>query len=281
MTTRFLVDEGSSTTLPYLLALPDRVDAATPLLVSVHGVMRRPLEHALAFAGPARAAGAALLVPLFSEHRHRRYARLVHPRSGRRSDLALLDTVAAVCRDHGLPTRPLHLFGYSAGAQFVHRFALAHPARVAALAVGAAGWYTWPDTTLPYPWGWGGVANWLGAPPDTEALLRLPTRVWVGERDDGADEALRSSPALDALQGGSRLVRARRWVQALADAAGARGLPAPARCLTLPRAGHDFAACARRGLAAQVTDFFFAPDAAAAKPAGRAALHRDGALMPV
>jgi pimeloyl-ACP methyl ester carboxylesterase len=271
MSTPFLLDEGHGSGLPCLLALPRRHDARTPLLVSVHGVTRRPLEHALAFAGPALAAGAALLVPLFSEHRHRRYQRLVHPRSGRRSDLALIDTVAALCARHGLGDGPLHLFGYSAGAQFVHRFAMAHPQRVAALAVGAAGWYTWPDPALPYPLGWGGMADWLGRAPDAQAFLRLPTRVWVGDRDTAADDAFRSSPELDALQGGSRMERARRWVQALQHACHARGLAAGATLHGVAGAGHDFAQCDRRGaLAESVVDFLLAPGLGAADLRGQA-----------
>lgn len=254
MTHPFILD--SSGDLPYLLALPSTVDSDTPLVVSVHGVTRRPLEHAMAFAGPARAAGAALLVPLFSEYRHRRYQQLVHPRSGRRSDLALIDTVASVRRRHGLSDAPLHLFGYSAGAQFVHRFALCHPHRVAALAVGAAGWYTWPDSSLPWPLGWGGVERWLGQPPDTAAFLRLRTRVWVGEQDTQHDESFRSEPTLDALQGSSRLERAHRWVQALRSAGARDNIGVVPTVHTVAESGHDFAQCARRGdLAQRVTEF--------------------------
>ena len=311
---------GDDAPLPYLLALPPGRPARAPLLVSVHGVTRRPLEHALAFAAPARAAGMALLVPLFAEHGHRRYAQLAHPRSGRRSDLALIlktavgdptrtleskqwrgsprfsgncgavtfwvtascqkpryaaptwvcdrpatavsrliETVQLVRARHGLDDGPWHVFGFSAGAQFAHRFALAHPQRVAALAVGAAGWYTWPDTQRPWPEGLAGVEGWLGRAVDLPAFLRLPVAVWVGERDTQRDAALRSTPQLDAWQGASRMERARRWVQALRAVAQAHALPANAALRIVARSGHDFAQCARRGaLAASVVEFLFA-----------------------
>ncbi len=250
---------GDDAPLPYLLALPPGRPARAPLLVSVHGVTRRPLEHALAFAAPARAAGMALLVPLFAEHGHRRYAQLVHPRSGRRSDLALIETVQLVRARHGLDDGPWHVFGFPAGAQFAHRFALAHPQRVAALAVGAAGWYTWPDTQRPWPEGLAGVEGWLGRAVDLPAFLRLPVAVWVGERDTQRDAALRSTPQLDAWQGASRMERARRWVQALRAVAQAHALPANAALRIVARSGHDFAQCARRGaLAASVVEFLSA-----------------------
>ncbi len=264
MTARFLIGQAGQAAqrLPYLLALPTRVGPHTPLWVSVHGVTRQPLSHAQAFYRPAQAAGAALLVPFFSAERHRRYQRLAHPVSGRRSDLALLKTVRHVRRLCGLSASPFHLFGYSAGAQFAHRFAMAHPHQVAALALGAAGWYTWPDHTQPYPMGWAGMAQALQLPAlDHNAFLSLPQAVWVGEHDDRPDHAMRSSPALDAWQGRDRLERARRWALAV-DSARSLALPpgrapAPVPMHTVRRAGHDFSACARRGrLAWQVAEFF-------------------------
>jgi pimeloyl-ACP methyl ester carboxylesterase len=39
----------------------------------------------------------------------------------------------------------LYLSGHSGGAQFVQRYALAHPERVAASVLSSAGWYTFPN----------------------------------------------------------------------------------------------------------------------------------------
>jgi pimeloyl-ACP methyl ester carboxylesterase len=241
-----------------LLALPPRVHADTPLLVSVHGVTRQPLEHALAFAPLAQARGAALVVPFFDQRAHRRYQQLAHPRTGRRSDLALLDMVDALRARHGLRERRLHLFGFSGGGQFAHRFALAHPERVAALGVGAAGWYTMPDPTTPYPAGLRGAEFVFGRTLDLQAFLRLPMRVWVGARDDGADRNLRIDAQICAAQGASRIERAQRWVQSVRDAAAQRAIDCDAGCELLSGAGHSFVQCVRRGkLARKVVSFFF------------------------
>lgn len=244
--------------LPCLLALPPgspglpRPAGPLPLVISVHGFTRQPLEHAAAMAPPVLARGWALLVPVFDERRHRRYQQLLHPRRGTRSDLALINLVERLAPEHGLARSGWGLFGFSAGAQFAHRFALRHPDRLAALGVGAAGWYTWPDPTRVYPQGWGGLDTQLGG-ADPAAFLRLPLRLWVGERDDGPDRHFRESADLSAWQGGSRLARAENWAQALA-AAGRAQAPEVTR---IPRAGHSFTACDRRGrLAEEVTRFF-------------------------
>jgi len=244
---------------PALLFQPPTARGAGParLLVCVHGYTRQPLDQLQAFGPLAAARGLALVLPLFDERHHRRYQQLRHPRRGTRSDLGLLRALARLAAAEALDDRRLFLFGYSGGAQFVHRFALVHPGRTAALAIGAAGWYSWPDEAVPWPAGLGGTAQALDQAPDLVAFLRLPVALWVGERDNTADALLRNEPGLAELQGHHRLERAQRWAAAVRAAAQARGLHQPAPVHTLPRAGHDFATCHRRGdLAGQVMAFF-------------------------
>jgi pimeloyl-ACP methyl ester carboxylesterase len=243
-----------------LLALPPGMPRR--LLVCVHGFTRQPLEQAEAFAPLARERGWALLLPVFDERRHRRYAqmRAEHRASRMRADLALIARVEQLSGRCGLPTANWGLFGYSAGAQFAHRFALLHPGRVGALALGAAGWYTWPDADRPWPQGLGDTPT----TSDLDAFLRLPIRLWVGERDRVADRHLRDDEELNLWQGPDRLQRARAWAQAVASSRRPLGLPAPA-VLEIPRAGHSFSACQRRGrLAEAVVQFIDQPSMAMA-----------------
>lgn len=47
-----------------------------------------------------------------------------------------------------------NIFGFSAGAQFAHRFMLFKPeARAKKIVASAAGWYTVPDTSITFPYG--------------------------------------------------------------------------------------------------------------------------------
>jgi dienelactone hydrolase len=228
-----------------------------PLAVCVHGYTRQPLDHLRAFAPLAERLGFALALPLFDDRYHRRYQQLLHPRRGTRSDLALLHALDAVAGCHGVDASRLYLFGYSGGAQFVHRFAMCHPHRTAALAIGAAGWYTWPDAQQAWPLGLADAQARLGRPIDLDSFLRLPMALWVGERDTAADEHLRDEPQLASVQGVHRLERARNWGDAVRAASLARGIPNALTVTVLPRVGHDFASCDRKGeLAARVMDFF-------------------------
>lgn len=231
------------------------------LLICVHGYTRQPLEQAQAFWPLALARGWALVLPVFDEQRHRRYAQLRPSKRGLRADLGLIACIESLVVSHQLPASGWHLFGYSAGAQFAHRFAMLHPERLQALALGAAGWYTWPDPERAWPLGVA-RAEQLGA-ARLEAFLSLPTQLWVGERDDAPDEHLREDEALNAWQGVGRLERARRWQAAFAQAAAQRALPHRPGLHTIPGAGHSFVACQRKGQLAQAVMAFFDASAGA------------------
>ncbi|MCG8423699.1 MAG: hypothetical protein MJE77_37855, partial [Proteobacteria bacterium] len=123
----------------------------------------------------------------------------------------------------GIRTDRVRMFGFSGGGQFVHRYAMLHPARVERAVVGAAGWYTFPDPGLPYPLGIdsGTLPADLGF--DREGFASNPLLVLVGDRDIDAGAFRRRlwrdwvDYDLDELQGRGRLQRARRWVAAVRE----------------------------------------------------------------
>jgi pimeloyl-ACP methyl ester carboxylesterase len=213
-------------------------------LVAIHGIGRGARELAETFAAQAAGHGRAVIAPLFDAGRWNGYQRAVAPR---RADYALLGLLDELSAEGLVPAGRFDLAGYSGGAQFAHRFAMLYPHRLRRLSVCAAGWWTMPDDAA-FPYGLSG--DWgarLAAGLDR--FLALDIRVSVGAADDRPDAATRSTPALDAAQGGDRVGRAGAWVAALRGEAARRGLPALRLSLTLlPGAGHDFAACAAAGL---------------------------------
>lgn len=243
---RFIDPEGPDA-VPLLLHRPETLPPNAPVLVCVHGYTRQPLDHLQAFAPAAARAGFALLLPLFRDSGpHRMYQQLVHPRRGTRSDLPLLQSIDRLAESHSLAAGRIHLFGFSGGAQFVHRLAMLHPQRVASLGIGAAGWYTWPDHEQPWPQGLAGAPVEGRAAVDLDDFLRLPIALWVGERDNASDTHLRDDPALNARQGPNRLERASRWAAAVRERAAQHDIEARVSLDSLPNAGHDFLACHRK-----------------------------------
>lgn len=244
--------------LPHLEGLvyrPRRAREPLPVLVAVHGISRNAAEQVRVFAPGAERSGLLVLAPSFPEHRFPDYQRLGRRGRGPRADLAL-DRLLWALRRTGLASDELFLFGYSGGGQFAHRFALAHPERVRAVAVAAAGWYTFPEPGGVYPQGLRVDGDLPGVRLRPRAFLRVPTLVAVGDADRCRDNSLRRSRSVDRRQGRHRADRARRWVRAMRRAAAARGLSSRIELVMLPGVGHSFGECAAAGLDEHVLRFF-------------------------
>ncbi|PQV55440.1 hypothetical protein LX70_03401 [Defluviimonas denitrificans] len=233
---------------------PGPVQKARPL-VALHGISRDARALWQAFSPPAAAEGRALLVPRFTERDWPQFQQI-----GRvRPDHVLLDLL----QQAGLAKEQVDLFGLSGGAQLAHRFAMLYPHRVGTLHLAAPGWYTLPDTSVPWPLGLKqgpaqGTPNGTGRRLrgfDAAALSRLQlrhylalkVRLWVGAMDTGRDASLRQTDPLDALQGKTRLERAAAYAEAFCRAACAHGITPDIDLTVLPGCGHDFTDCARIG----------------------------------
>lgn len=232
---------------PYFLYVPRHGAINAPVFITVHGISRNAREHAESFASFAEHYGVVLVAPYFSQHDFPDYQRLGRKGKGARADWALDRIVDAVGRLTGAQTGKLFLFGYSGGAQFVHRYTLAHPQRVAKVVLGAPGWYTFPDPTVKYPKGIAPTKRLPGVTFDPVNFLTIPTCVIVGKRDVRQDAGLNTSAKIARQQGGNRVERGRQWIAAMARAAEAQGLATPYDFQTLPRARHSFSQSMRRG----------------------------------
>ncbi len=214
-------------------------------LVAVHGISRNDAEIAEHFAPLADHYGTVLVVPHFGANSFPDYQRL--GRRGPAADRALLRLLDRLAAQGAIAPGKVFLFGHSGGAQFVHRFVMAHPDRVARYVASAAGWYTLPDPALAFPYGIGACAERPDLAFRPEAFLAVPGQALVGVRDVNAGPSLRRSDALDAAQGTTRLQRASHFVGAMARAAEAHGMAAPLRLVTIADAAHRFRGLARRG----------------------------------
>ncbi|HET9328064.1 MAG TPA: PHB depolymerase family esterase [Candidatus Eisenbacteria bacterium] len=231
----------------YLLYVPARAAPGGPIFVTVHGISRNVEEHATLFAPLAEEHQAVLIAPYFTRDRDDDYQQLSKGRAGRRADVTLDAIIKEVATATGANGQRFYLFGFSGGAQFSHRYVLAHPERVIAAAIGAAGWYTFPDDRKPYPYGLGPSAERSGLRFDAARFLRVPITVLVGKDDIEGGESLRRNPTVDEQQGTTRLERARRWVEAMNQAARQRGLTPHVTLQEVPGIEHSFREFMRDG----------------------------------
>ncbi|MEL7275956.1 MAG: alpha/beta hydrolase [Pseudomonadota bacterium] len=220
-----------------------------PPLVAIHGISRGAQEQAEAFARMALKTGRTVIAPLFSHEDWRGYQRITNRYRGDRALLALLrrlEQTGIVATDR------FDLFGYSGGAQFAHRFAMLYPQRITRLHLAAAGWYCLPDRSAPYPYALGTTghdeASWgCRMAGNRDAFLGLPLALYIGAEDTDRDTALRSTVALDAQQGFTRLDRIRTYKSAFEKQAWDRGISPRTSLTVLHGCGHSFADCIRIG----------------------------------
>ena len=241
---RIVLRSGATNSLQrYYQYVPARAPVPGRTLVSVHGISRNARDHVRLLAPLAEQYGATVIAPLFDETFFSDYQRLGRRGRGERADLALNDILI----DALAPTPPkIALFGYSGGGQFAHRYALAHPERVAALALAAPGWFTYPDHDQRYPYGLATDNRLPGVHFDPDQFLRIPTLVLVGAHDITRNSSLRRSERLDRAQGRNRVVRGNRWISAMKSAARQRGFTTPYVFRCLPNTDHDFVASMTR-----------------------------------
>jgi pimeloyl-ACP methyl ester carboxylesterase len=232
--------QANGAELDYFAYVPRTATTDSPLLVTIHGIERMALQHAVRFSTLAEKHGFIVVAPVFSKARTPRYQRLERGRDGDCPVTAFELTVDHVQRAHGLAPAPLRLFGYSGGAQFAMRYAMIGGLPVARLVLAAPGWFTMPDTKHVFPYGLGDAPVLEGRPIDLMRLLSMPVMLTVGTEDTRRDRSLNRSALVDASQGLTRLERARRWYDAMTAAARARGLPENTQLTLLPGAGHDF-----------------------------------------
>jgi pimeloyl-ACP methyl ester carboxylesterase len=250
--------------LRYYLYVPRSLAREPQLLVAVHGISRNAREHGHALADEAERRGVVLLAPSFAEEFFPDFQRL-GVGTGQHPDIALERMVADV--ELLLTTRfaQFWLFGYSGGGQFAHRYALAYPQRVAALAVASAGWYTWPRAGDRFPYGLEPSPARRELRFDLAAFLRIPLCVLIGALDTRRDESLRRSRVLDSQQGRTRLERARNWFNELVHERERRGLDGTHELRVLASSDHDFLRSVRRDrLDHHLFDFLGATTAAPA-----------------
>lgn len=161
---------------------------------------------------------------------------------------AVLPRVLDAARAAGLVgADPPHLFGHSAGAQFIHRLVATcsagpfHP-----VMIGNAGWYTLPDPARRFPEGLGGIG--LGGDA-ARRFLETPLVILAGDADtatEGPD--LPSHPAALA-QGPHRFARARFFLESGREAAERLGIACAWRLVVARGIGHDGAAMSRMAAA--------------------------------
>ena len=244
--------------LDYFAYVPTEGQRNNRVFVAVHGISRNAEQHLEGFAAQAELYGAVMLAPLFPKVSFPAYQRLGTSVHQERADMAFDQMLQDASGWLGINATPLHIFGFSGGGQFTHRYAMFYPKRVARMVLGAPGWYTFPDPDRRYPLGLRSADDWPRLKFSPARFLKIPSLILVGDEDDIRDDDLNKSRHIDAFQGLNRVERGERWINAMRALARAYNVPADFRFETVPNANHAYESyLAHPPFAEQVYRFLF------------------------
>lgn len=220
-----------------------RGTAAMPgrTLVLLHGISRNAAELAARFAAAAVWDEWTLIAPVFDKEHFGQFQQMLAAEEQTPSDQALTALLDRVFDDAGIDPHPVHIFGFSGGAQLAHRFAMLHPHKAAGVFAMAAGWYLMPDDSLPYPYGMGdpGPARSF----DLLRALTVPMVIAVGALDTRCDNVVRQDRVINRMQGRNRYIRARKWHKAVNRVALERGILHTIALQVIANGTHNFGQC--------------------------------------
>ena len=245
---RFADDRGNAgRPLTVWYHRPRGLSDTAPIVFVMHGVKRDADNYRDNWTAAAERFGFLLLCPEFtrSDYPHRRAYQLGNlvdgagellPKAGwtfgvieRLFDLVKETTANASER--------YHIYGHSAGGQFVHRLALFLPeARYATAVAANTGWYTMPTLGgRKFPYGL------RGSPGTQETLKRALGNhlvVLLGEQDTDAEDPFLRQSKRARRQGKNRFERGQAFYSAARDEAARLGVTLNWMLETVPGAAH-------------------------------------------
>lgn len=220
--------------------------ATAEILIVIPGAQRNADDYRSDWVPLVRDRNVLVLVPEFNEddfpHSSYNLGNMVDENGDPRPTERWTFTVIEALFDHVIAE--LHsqaedyaIFGHSAGAQFVHRFMEFAPHNRARTAVAAnAGWYTVPDDSEDFPYGFDEIPQ---REEDIGPAFASNLIVLLGADDiDSADDLLRQTDEAEE-QGDNRLERGVNFYMAAREVAADRSLPFRWQLRVVPGIGHS------------------------------------------
>jgi pimeloyl-ACP methyl ester carboxylesterase len=199
--------------------------AAPSVLVVFHGNGRGAESYRDSAQAVADRSCFVVYSPLFDEDRFPswRYHRGGVSDGGERLDpedwtIELVDEMIDWIRKREPADVPIYLFGHSAGAQFLSRYAAySAPLRVARIILANPSTYVLPTLAEDAPYGFGALFDGLDARALMRGYLEAPITIYLGAEDTGSEDLTMNAQA--RRQGDNRLDRGRRTFQLARDVA--------------------------------------------------------------
>jgi hypothetical protein len=217
-----------------------------PLLMVFHGVLRNAEEYRDDSVEMGERFGALIVAPRFEEStfpipRYQFGGILQDGKAKPREEWTgeFVNRITAEIRKReGRPDMPLYLIGHSGGGQFLIRVAAFVKTDAKRIVAANPGTYVFPNTTLPFPFGFGGLPAELQTDEQLKAYLAQPLTLYLGTKDTERDEHLDVTPPAEA-QGRFRFERGQNAFAAAKELAAKRNWPFHWKLVIADNIEHD------------------------------------------
>ena len=179
---------------------PKSIDENTKIIFVMHGASRTARKYLNDWLPLAKNRNVVLIAPEFSKESYPEYVYLMMATERGKllqdQSLYLTDSLGLLFdffkAKLKLSTERFRLYGHSGGSQFVNRYLLlSEEKRIEKAAMANAGFYTFVDDQIPYPFG---IKNMNVSSEKLEWFLRLKGGVFLGDADN--DPKHHSLPAM-------------------------------------------------------------------------------------
>ena len=227
---------------------PESIDENTKIIFIMHGASRTARKYLNDWLPLAKNRNVVLIAPEFSKESYPEYVYLMMATERGKllqdQSLYLTDSLGLLFdffkAKLKLSTERFRLYGHSGGSQFVNRYLLlSEEKRIEKAAMANAGFYTFVDDQIPYPFG---IKNMSVSAERLEWFLRLKGGVFLGDADN--DPKHHSLPAMRKAkkQGRHRFERGTNFFNDLIKLGVEKNLPFRWRYQTVPDVAHNNAA---------------------------------------
>jgi poly(3-hydroxybutyrate) depolymerase len=240
-----------------------------PLLVVLHGSDRNAEDYRNYAINIAERYNMLVVAPLFDLARFpdERYKRGVgmmkdgklQPRETWTYN-AINRLVADVRAKEKAPDLPYYLLGHSGGGQFIAKMALFFPGGATRFVAANPGSNVFPDQSLPFPYGFGGLPPELTSDEVLRTACAAPLTFFLGTGDIYQNVAIDGFDMSESAmkQGPVRLARNHNYYNLMKKLAARHGWPFNWRLVETPDIGHSGAQMFH---AAEIGDALFGPKA--------------------
>ena len=226
-------------------SLPTSINENTKILFIMHGVSRSAERYINDWLPLAEQRNVVLIAPEFSKEFFPEYVYLMKTNSkGKKlKDVSLhLDDSLGLLFDFfksklNISTLNFRLYGHSGGSQFVHRYLLlSEETRVEKAAMANAGFYTFANQTIGFPFG---IKNMNVSNERIKWFLNLKGGIFLGDADNDAKH--HSLPAMRKAkkQGKHRFERGTNFFNDLVNLGVESKMPFRWRYQTVPDVAHE------------------------------------------